>query len=548
MTRGFVVWFTGLSGAGKSTIANALKAELEARGRHVELLDGDEVRTHLSKGLGFSKEDRDTNIRRIGYVARLVARSGGVAITAAISPYRAVRDEIRAQTPGFVEVFARAPMDTLVERDVKGLYKKAIAGEIANFTGVSDPYEEPLQPEVVCDTSRESLDQSLAKVIDALERLGHLDREVGERLPEGEQLKALRAEARTLPRLDVGQRELSDLFMLATGGLSPVASFMGEPDYRSVIETGRLAGGQPFTIPIVLRAESAPSADRIALFIADQPVGIVDITSAFKTSPETEANGVYGTNDLAHPGVRVLKDSGRWALGGTVTALAHPTSGFPEYDLTPAQVRAVKAARAWKTMVGFQTRNPVHRAHEYLQKVALELVDGLLLHPLVGETKSDDIPASVRMSCYEELLRGYFPADRVLLATNPAWMRYAGPKEAVFHAVVRRNYGCTHFIVGRDHAGVGSYYDTYSAHRIFDQYKPGELGIEILRFEHTFYCSACGGMASSRTCPHPAELHRTLSGTAVRKLLAEGKDLPREFTRPEVARVLLEAAKEEATA
>jgi 3'-phosphoadenosine 5'-phosphosulfate synthase len=542
------VWFTGLSGAGKSTIANALKAELEARGRHVELLDGDEVRTHLSKGLGFSKEDRDTNIRRIGYVARLVARSGGVAITAAISPYREVRDEIRAQTPAFVEVFARAPLDTLVERDVKGLYKKAIAGEIANFTGVSDPYEEPLHPEVTCDTSRESVDQSLAKVIDALERLGHLDREVGESLPDGDELNALRAEARTLPRLEVGQRELSDLFMLASGALSPLGTFMGELDYRSVIETGRLTGGQPFTIPIVLRAGSAPAADRIALFIGDQPVGILEVGSAFKTSPEAEANGVYGTTDPAHPGVRVLQDSGRWALEGKVIALARPTSGFPEYDLTPAQVRAVKAARAWKTMVGFQTRNPVHRAHEYLQKVALEIVDGLLLHPLVGETKSDDIPASVRMSCYEELLRGYYPPDRVLLATNPAWMRYAGPQEAVFHAIVRRNYGCTHFIVGRDHAGVGSYYDTYAAHRIFDRYAPGELGIEILRFEHTFYCSACGGMASTRTCPHPAELHRTLSGTAVRKLLTEGKDLPVEFTRPEVARVLLEAARDEETA
>jgi sulfate adenylyltransferase/3'-phosphoadenosine 5'-phosphosulfate synthase len=548
MTRGFVVWFTGLSGAGKSTIADALKVELERRGRHVELLDGDEVRTHLSKGLGFSKEDRDTNIRRIGYVARLVARSGGVAITAAISPYREVRDEVRAQTPGFVEVFARAPLDTLVERDVKGLYKKAIAGEIANFTGVSDPYEEPLHAEVVCDTSRESPAQSLSNVLSALERLGHLEREVEERLPDGDELNALRAEARTLPRLEVGQRELSDLFMLATGGLSPVDSFMGELDYRSVIETGRLAGGQPFTIPIVLRAESAPSAERIALFLGDQPVGVLDVSSAFETSPDAEANGVYGTTDLAHPGVRVLQNSGRWALAGTVSALARPSSGFPEYDLTPGQVRAVKAARSWKTMVGFQTRNPVHRAHEYLQKVALEIVDGLLLHPLVGETKSDDIPASVRMSCYEELLRGYYPAGRVLLATNPAWMRYAGPKEAVFHAIVRRNYGCTHFIVGRDHAGVGSYYDTYAAHRIFDQYAPGELGIEILRFEHTFYCSACGGMASTRTCPHPAALHKTLSGTAVRKLLAEGHDLPVEFTRPEVARVLLEAAREEVTA
>jgi sulfate adenylyltransferase/3'-phosphoadenosine 5'-phosphosulfate synthase len=547
MSKGFVVWFTGLSGAGKSTIANALKAELELRGRHVELLDGDEVRTHLSKGLGFSKEDRDTNIRRIGYVARLVARSGGVAITAAISPYREVRDEVRAETPGFVEVFAQCPLDTLVERDVKGLYKKAIAGEIKNFTGVSDPYEEPLHPEVVCDTSRESLQQSLAKVIDALARLGHLDREVRERLPEGEELDALRAEARTLPRLEVGQRELSDLFMLASGALSPLDSFMGPADYKSVVSDGRLANGHPFTIPIVLRAE-APGAKRIALFIGDQPIGIMDVESEFATSPDVEARSVYGTYDDAHPGVRVLKDAGRWAVGGRVTALARPSSGFPEYDLTPMQVRAIKAERGWKTMVGFQTRNPVHRAHEYLQKVALESIDGLLLHPLVGETKSDDIPASVRMSCYEELLRGYYPPSRALLATNPAWMRYAGPKEAVFHAIVRRNYGCTHFIVGRDHAGVGSYYDTYAAHRIFDEYAPGELGIEILRFEHTFYCSVCGGMASSRTCPHPADAHRTLSGTAVRKLLAEGSDLPPEFTRPEVARVLLEATKAEATA
>ncbi|TAN31659.1 sulfate adenylyltransferase [bacterium] len=548
MSKGFVVWFTGLSGAGKSTIANALQAELARRGRRAELLDGDEVRTHLSKGLGFSKEDRDTNIRRIGYVARLVARHGGVAITAAISPYREVRDEVRQATPGFVEVFVRCPLDTLVERDTKGLYRKAIAGEIANFTGVSDPYEEPLKAEVVCETSTETLAESVAKVIDTLERLGHLPRQVPERLPEGEELQSLRAEARLLPRLEVGQRELSDLFMLAAGALAPVDSFMGREDYEAVISSGRLASGLPFTIPILLRAASVPKADRVALFIGDRPVGILNLADAYPTDHAREALGVYGTEDEAHPGVRVLKDSGRWALSGEVIALARPTSGFPEFDLTPAQVRAVKAQRAWRTMVGFQTRNPVHRAHEYLQKVALEIVDGLLLHPLVGETKSDDIPASVRMRCYQELLDGYYPADRAVLATNPAWMRYAGPKEAVFHAIVRRNYGCTHFIVGRDHAGVGSYYDTYAAHRIFDEYGPGELGIEILRFEHTFYCSVCGGMASNRTCPHPKDLHRTLSGSAVRKLLAEGEALPPEFTRPEVARVLSEATKREATA
>src|SRR5579859_4387440 len=539
---------TGLSGAGKSTIAERLREELTRLGRPPEVLDGDEVRTHLSKGLGFSKEDRDTNIRRIGYVARLVARSGGVVITAAISPYREVRDEIRAQTPGFVEVFVRCPLETLVDRDTKGLYRKALAGEIANFTGVSDPYEEPLHPEIICDTSQETPARSVARVVDRLERLGYLERRVREQLPDGEELMELRAEARQLPRLEVGQRELADLFMLASGAFSPVDSFMDQGDYEAVLDSGRLAAGQPFTIPILLRVNSAPGKDRVALYVSEQPVGILSVHGGYKTDPSREAMSVYATDDESHPGVRVLKASGLWALSGEVIALARPSSGFGEFDLTPAQVRAIKAQRGWRTMVGFQTRNPVHRAHEYLQKVALEIVDGLLLHPIVGETKSDDIPSSVRMRCYQELIEGYFPAERVLLSTNPAWMRYAGPKEAVFHAIVRRNYGCTHFIVGRDHAGVGTYYDTYAAHRIFDQYTPAELGVEILRFEHTFYCVVCGGMASTRTCPHSKEQHVTLSGTAVRKLLQEGSDLPAEFTRPEVARVLIEAAQEEATA
>ena len=545
--NGFVVWMTGLSGAGKSTIATRLQHELAQRGRRAEVLDGDGVRTNLSKGLGFSKEDRDTNIRRIGYVARLLARNGGVAITAAISPYREVRDEIRAQTPGFVEVYVECSLNALIRRDTKGLYKKALAGEIASFTGVSDPYEPPLHPEVVVNTGIETVDASVEKVLQALERFGHLPSPLRERLLDGDELEAGLAKARTLPRLDVGAREASDIYMLSTGAFSPLRGFNGQRDYASILEHGRLATGQPFTVPIVLRGEldavkSFRSGQQVGLWVEGRPAGIIEVEEIFEAPPQPEARAVYGTDDRKHPGVQALFTSGRWTLGGPVIGLGRPESPFPAYDLTPAEVRARKQALGWLTMVGFQTRNPVHRAHEYLQKVALETIDGLLLHPLVGETKADDIPADVRMRCYEALLTSYYPPDRVLLAVNPAWMRYAGPREAVFHAIVRRNYGCTHFIVGRDHAGVGNYYDTYAAHRIFDGLSAQELGIEVLRFEHTFYCAACQGMASPRTCPHPASDHRALSGTRVRELLAEGAALPAEFTRPEVGAVLRSAA------
>lgn len=543
---GFVVWLTGLSGAGKSTITQRLIEELARRGRGVEVLDGDEVRTNLSKGLGFSKEDRDTNIRRIGYVARLLARNGAAVVTAAISPYRDVRDEVRAQTPNFVEVYVRCSIDELVRRDVKGLYKKALAGEIPNFTGVSDPYEEPLRPEIVVDTERETLDESVAKVVSYLERAGFVHPAVYDRLLLGDELTGALQTAAGLPRLEVSSREAADVYMLGSGALAPLRGFIGSADYRSVVEHGRLAPGHPFTIPIVLRIDDEQRhvlrlADRVALWFEGAPIAIVDVEEIFETDPQREAAGVYGTTDEAHPGVRLLLESGRWALAGNVTALGRPQSRWSQYDLTPAEARAEKARRGWRTMVGFQTRNPVHRAHEYLQKVALESVDGLLLHPLVGETKSDDVPAEVRMRCYEALLEGYYPRERTLLATNPAWMRYAGPREAVFHALVRRNYGCTHFIVGRDHAGVGNYYDTYAAHRIFEQFTPQELGIEILTFEHAFYCTACHGMASTRTCPHPAETRVAPSGTRVREQLRQGQPLPREFTRPELAEVLAEA-------
>jgi ATP sulfurylase/adenylyl-sulfate kinase len=541
VNSGFVVWLTGLSGAGKSTIARRLDAELTARGRRPEVLDGDEVRTNLSAGLGFSKEDRDTNIRRIGYVARLLARNGTPVVTAAISPYREVRTDVRDATPNFVEVYVRCSLDELVRRDVKGLYVRALAGEIANFTGVSDPYEAPDHAEVVVDTERETVEESVDAVLRALVRLGHLPGEPSESFGTASDA----AEAAHAPRISVDARALADLGMLGSGALSPLAGFMDRADYEAVLDGGRLASGAPFTIPVLLRSTTVPRGDRIALEHDGRVVGVVDVAEVFDADPEREALAVYGTADEAHPGVRLLRSEPLRAIAGPVTLIERRAGKFAQWELSPRQVRAARDQRGWRTMVGFQTRNPVHRAHEYLHKVALESVDGLLLHPLVGETKADDIPADVRMRCYEALLEAYYPADRTLLAVNPAWMRYAGPKEAVFHALIRRNYGCTHFIVGRDHAGVGNYYDTYAAQRIFDDYSPSELGIEILRFEHTMWCTACDAMVSKRTCPHPADKHLTLSGTRVREMLQRGEDLPVEFTRPEVAAILAAAATKE---
>jgi ATP sulfurylase/adenylyl-sulfate kinase len=563
---GFTIWFTGLSGAGKSTLARALEGALHERQRHVEVLDGDEVRENLSKGLGFSKEDRDTNIRRIAYVARMVSRSGGVAITAAISPYRAIRDEARAQIGPFVEVFVRCPLNVLVERDTKGLYARALRGEIAQFTGVSDPYEEPLAPEVVVDTDVETIDESARKILNKLESLGYLAPSDGQIAAHGGQLinrlatpaqaVDLRDRLFMLPRVRLTPRALADLDLIAVGAFSPLAGFLTQPDYDSVVERMRLADGLPWSVPITLSA-SVEEADQLAIgsevALTDargQVRAVLTLAGRFARDLEREADLVYRTSDPAHPGVAAIVKEGPILLGGPVTVLERNVLGEPfrPHALDPAETRRAFAEREWQSIVGFQTRNPVHRAHEYLQKSALEIVDGLLLHPLVGETKDDDIPADVRMRCYRVLLENYYPKDRVLLGVLPAAMRYAGPREAIFHALVRKNYGCTHFIVGRDHAGVGSYYGTYDAHHIFRSFAPGELGIQPLFFDHAFFCTSCRGMASTKTCPHGADSHVVLSGTRVRQMLSAGEYPPPEFSRPEVAAVLAEAAREPAVA
>ncbi len=371
-------------------------------------------------------------------------------------------------------------------------------------------------------------------------------------LATGAEADELRAKAEGLPVATLSERALSDLELLTVGGYSPISGFMTEVDYRAVVRDMHLASGLAWPMPIklaVLNDADFKEGEEVAL--ADESgtrLAVLKIEEKFGYDKREEARNVYRTEDEEHPGVAAVYEQGDVLIGGPVRAFELPVhDDFPEYRLTPAQTRAEFAARGWRTIVGFQTRNPVHRAHEYIQKCALEIVDGLLLHPLVGATKSGDIPADVRMRCYEVLLEGYYPADKVVLSVNPAAMRYAGPREAIFHALVRKNYGCTQFIVGREHAGVGKYYGTFDAQEIFDEFEPGELGIVPLKFEHTFFCKKCDEMGSVKTCPHSADDRVTLSGTEVREMLKAGVTPPMEFSRPEVAQILIDAMQERVT-
>jgi sulfate adenylyltransferase len=373
------------------------------------------------------------------------------------------------------------------------------------------------------------------------------------RLVDADRAATLRQEAASLPQITLSAKQACDLEMIAIGAFSPLTGFVGQADFQRICKEMRLSDGTVWPIPITLAVDedvksSLNVGGRAALKHADGTLlAVIDVEEVYPHDKKLEIPNVFRTDDEAHPGVKAVLEEGDWLVGGpihvlTVTPELEPGEQFTDHRLSPAETRAEFANRGWITVSAFQTRNPIHRAHEYLTKCAQEITDGLLIHPLVGETKPGDIPADVRMTCYTTIIEHYYHPDRTMLAVMPAAMRYAGPREAVLHAVVRQNYGISHFIVGRDHAGVGDYYGTYDAQQIFDQFNKGDIQIEPLKFEHSAYSERAGGMVSNKTFPAIDGDRIFLSGTKVREMLSRGERPPGEFTRPEVADVLIEWA------
>jgi sulfate adenylyltransferase len=362
--------------------------------------------------------------------------------------------------------------------------------------------------------------------------------------------KAAQQQAASLPSLTLSLREQFDLEMIAIGAFSPIEGFMNQADFTRVCKEMRLANGVVWPIPVTLCPSDEDAAkinqgDRIALKDSKgRLLALMTVSEKYPHDKAVEIPNVYKTEEDAHPGVAAVRKQGNTCLAGQLDVIT-PTHEpeFPEYRLPPAKTREAFDKKGWSTVAAFQTRNPIHRSHEYLTKCALEMTDGLLIHPLVGETKPDDVPAATRMACYKVLIDNYYNKDRTMLSVMPLAMRYAGPREALVHTLIRKNYGVTHFIVGRDHAGVGKYYGTYDAQKIFDQFDLAkDIGVTILKFEHTAWCTKCEAIVSNKTCPHGPEDKIAPSGTKVREALKAGQRPPQEFSRPQVADLLIQWA------
>jgi len=526
---GVTVWFTGLSGSGKTTIALLVEERLRRRGFKVQRLDGDIVRQDLTADLGFSREDRNKNIARVAFVADLLTRNGVICLASFISPYREARERARQRIGAFVEVFLDCPVEVCIKRDVKGLYKRALAGEIKQFTGISDPYEPPTEPELILRTDLESPEESANKVIVCLEELGYL---AGDGLirPHGGYLinRIVNPHERTaLPSptvcdLEVDRGVVVDIDNLATGVYSPLRGFMGERDYRSVLTEGRLADGTPWTIPLLLHvprdmAQRVCSGDVIGLSHGGRRLAVLEVDEVYPIERDRYCQATFGTTSAQHPGVASFNLLSEWVVGGPIHVFERPSLPFGTYRMTPRETRALFARRSWKTVAAFQTRNAPHIGHEYLQKTALTVTDGLLINPVIGKKKPGDFADEAIIAAFEALVRHYFPQDRTVLCALPYEMKYAGPREAIHHAIMRKNLGASHFIVGRDHAGVGDFYGPYDAQRIFDDYP--DLGVTAVRFGSFYYCLRCGTVSNERVCPHGDDETLSFSGTAVRAAL-----------------------------
>ncbi|MHB1301385.1 MAG: sulfate adenylyltransferase [Burkholderiales bacterium] len=364
---------------------------------------------------------------------------------------------------------------------------------------------------------------------------------------EGDSLSEERKRAGGLPKVRVSSREKGDLVMLGIGGFTPLDGFMTRADWSSVCDGMKTANGLFWPIPITLSvdrdtAHSIRTGSDIALVDPDDEdiLAILSVTEKYEIDKAHECATVFGTTDIEHPGVRMVMEQGEVNLAGRVKVLSQ--GGFPEkygsLFMSPGETRALFESMGWSRVAAFQTRNPMHRSHEYLAKVAIEVSDGVLIHSLLGQLKPGDIPADVRTKAISVLAENYFVEKTIVQAGYPLDMRYAGPREALLHALFRQNYGCSHLIVGRDHAGVGSYYGPFDAHHIFDKIPKGSLETQPLKIDWTFWCYRCGGMASARTCPHGDADRLLLSGTKLRKMLSEGSEVPAEFSRPEVLEVL----------